>query len=434
MDDTRLAELKSIRYRLLSSEETGRKDAELLRSIDEMIDQKYLDRHNHPIIYLEKVKAYKTIADLPEGSAGRYKQFKRKSLKDLERLLIDYYKSIETKITFQNLFDNWIFERMVHHEIEASTKDRFETDFERFFVSSGFSSRCVDEVTERDMTVWIKDMIAQYQLTKKAWSNFRCLIMGLFKYAKELGYTSLSISSFLSDLVLPERMFRKTFRDPDKEVFTDDELHKIIKWIEDPDYPERLESLSNLGILLCIFTGLRAGELTTLKYSDFSEKILMVARTQTRHKDDEENEYDYVVREETKGKAGRRYIAIPPVVHEIVDRIRQINPSTQYLFISPVTGKLMATDTFSDKLERICKYVKIPAKRLHKIRKAYASMLLDAGVPESIVTNQMGHSDISITRGYYYKDRHSDDEKIQAVTKALALPVHWVESFGGSFN
>jgi integrase len=86
----------------------------------------------------------------------------------------------------------------------------------------------------------------------------------------------------------------------------------------------------------------------------------------------------------------------------------------------------MTTDTFSDKLERICKYVKIPIKRLHKIRKAYASMLLDAGVPESIVTNQMGHSDITTTLGYYYKDRHTDAEKVEAVSKALAFPVHLV--------
>ena len=101
----------------------------------------------------------------------------------------------------------------------------------------------------------------------------------MFKYAKELGYTSLSISYFLSDLNLPTRMFRKTYHDPDREVFTDEELQKILNWIQDEKHPERMDSLSNLGILLCIFTGLRAGELSSLKYSDVSEKKLMVART-----------------------------------------------------------------------------------------------------------------------------------------------------------
>jgi integrase len=53
-------------------------------------------------------------------------------------------------------------------------------------------------------------------------------------------------------------------------------------------------------------------------------------------------------------------------------------------------------------------------------------MLLDAGVPESIITNQMGHTDIATTLGFYYKDRHSDDEKVEAVTNALDFPVRLI--------
>ena len=49
--------------------------------------------------------------------------------------------------------------------------------------------------------------------------------------------------------------------------------------------------------------------------------------------------------------------------------------------------------------------------------------MLDAGIPESIITNQMGHTDIATTRGFYYKDRHSDDEKLEAVSDALKFPV-----------
>ena len=421
-----LAELKSIRNSLRSSDESDMMNADLLRRIDDMIDEQYLSRHNHSITYLEKAKAYKTYVDLPEGSAQRYKQIKVKSLDDLKKKLIEYYKEVETKVTVQKLFNDWLSERMAHHEIEPSTRDRFETDFSRFFIASGFSSRCIDEISARELSVWIKDMIAEHSLTKKAWSNLRCLIMGIFKYAKELGYTSFSITSFLSDLVLPDRMFRKTIRESNKEVFTDDELHKIISWIKDPEHPERMDSLSNLGILLCIFTGLRAGELSSLKFTDFTDKMLTVSRTQTRHKDTDSGSYDYSVRNETKGKDGRRKIAVPPVVHDIVLQIQRVNADSDYLFFSSRTGKLMTTDTFSDKLERICNYVKIPVKRLHKIRKSYASMLLDAGVPEIIVTKQMGHTDITTTLGYYYRDRHTDEEKVEAITKALAYPVNLV--------
>ena len=418
-----IVELKTLKNNLLSSGNSAMIDTtDMVRQIEDMIDKQYLEQHNHTITYLEKEKYYKTYVDRPEGSAKRYKQLKSKTLEGIQKKIVEYYQEIETKFTLHKVFYDWLDERVRHHEIEASTKDRMETDFKRFFVSSGFDTRCIDEISERELSCWIKDTICENNLTRKAWANLRCIISGIFKYAKELGYTSLSISHFLSDLNLPDRMFRKTFQDPDRQVFTDDELQQIIHWIQDEEHPERMESLSNLGILLCIFTGLRSGELSSLKFSDVSEKKMKIARTQTRHKGDDD-EYNYVVREETKGKSGCRYIAIPPVVHTIVDRLRKLNPDSEYMFTSHTTGQRMKAETFSGKLERICKYLNIPIKRLHKIRKTYATMLLDAGVPESIITNQMGHTDISTTLGFYYKDRHSDDEKVEAVTNALDFPV-----------
>ena len=75
-------------------------------------------------------------------------------------------------------------------------------------------------------------------------------------------------------------MFKKTVTLDEEQVFTDDEIRKITAWITVDS--ERLQSLSNLGILFDFYTGLRAGELSTLKYSDFEGNILTVKRTETR--------------------------------------------------------------------------------------------------------------------------------------------------------
>ena len=109
-----LTELKAMKNHLLSLKQPDMINSDLLRHINEMIDQQYLDRHNHPITYLEKAKAYKMYVDLPEGSAARYKQFKLKSLEAVNKKLIEYYKSVETKTTVQKFFDDWLTERMRH--------------------------------------------------------------------------------------------------------------------------------------------------------------------------------------------------------------------------------------------------------------------------------------------------------------------------------
>ena len=58
-----------------------------------------------------------------------------------------------------------------------------------------------------------------------------------------------------------------------------------------------------------------------------------------------------------------------------------------------------------------CRKVGIPERSTHKIRKTYASMLLSSGIDEKLVTSQMGHTDISLTKEIYYYNRDSDETK-----------------------
>ena len=420
--NAQITELKSLRNHVNACVESDVVEEGVLGQIDQMINAHYLNLHNHKIFYQEKEKTYKTYVDLPEGAKTKYKQITSSSMEKLKKKLIAHYKSIEKRVTVYGLFKMWIEERMRHNEIENATKDKFETDFARVFIASGFSSRYVDEITEEELEDWIRDIICDYKLTRKGWANVRIVLSGMFKYAKRKKMTSISISYFLSDLQLPNHMFRHTIKEDWEEVFTDEELKKIIGWITDPKYPERQNSLSNLGILLCIYTGLRGGEIAALKLTDLNNNMLRVTRTQTRHRS-EEGKYLYEMRESTKGREGRRVIAVPGIAVKLIQKIGEINPNAEYLFTNPVNNKRMMSSAFTGKLKRICEYIGIPAKTLHKIRKTYASILLDAGVSEKIVTTQMGHTDITTTRGFYYKNRHSDEETIAVITNALKYPV-----------
>ncbi|MBR3539387.1 MAG: tyrosine-type recombinase/integrase [Eubacterium sp.] len=170
------------------------------------------------------------------------------------------------------------------------------------------------------------------------------------------------------------------------------------------------------------YTGLRSGELSTLKWDDVSGDTILVTRTQTRHK--ENGGAVFSVRESTKGREGRRRIAIPPEAHVILGRIRAKNIQGEYIFMSDVTGNRMKADSFSKKLVRICRYIHIPVRRLHKIRKTYDSILLDAGVDDSIVTSQMGHTNLTTTIDFYYRDRHTYEEKVRAISSVLSGSKH----------
>lgn len=69
-----------------------------------------------------------------------------------------------------------------------------------------------------------------------------------------------------------------------------------------------------------------------------------------------------------------------------------INPFGEYLF--ELNGKRIRTYSFTSRLKSICKKLDISPKSLNKIRKTYATTLIDSGVEESLIISQMGHTDI----------------------------------------
>ena len=99
--------------------------------------------------------------------------------------------------------------------------------------------------------------------------------------------------------------------------------------------------------------------------------------------------------------------------------ISKKSPEGEYLFEK--NGKRVKTYQFSKKLSTICKRLNIPVRSLNKIRKTYASVLIDNNIEESLVISQMGHTDIKTTRQYYYKDRHDYADKAEQINKIMAL-------------
>ncbi len=49
-------------------------------------------------------------------------------------------------------------------------------------------------------------------MTQKAWINYKTLLKGIFKYAKKLNITDISITNFLGDLEISKKSIKKKNR------------------------------------------------------------------------------------------------------------------------------------------------------------------------------------------------------------------------------
>ena len=163
---------------------------------------------------------------------------------------------------------------------------------------------------------------------------------------------------------------------------------------------------------------MRIGELCGLKPEDISGKYIHICRTEVKLRDDDGN-WVTEIKEYPKSEAGDRYIIISDSAKETLGLIMQARTNGEYLFTCG--SKRIRSHSFRQKLRVVCKELDIRYRSNHKIRKTYGTMLIDNGVDDSIVAEQMGHTDIATTRRYYYFSNKSEDKKREQINHAVIL-------------
>lgn len=376
------------------------------RQIEMNERKKYLDMHTHRIW---------------EGNGNWYtylynnnsrRLIKRKKLEDLEDIIVEHYKSEVQEPTIFDIFKKWINDKFKYGEIQQQTYNRYYNDFKRFIIGSNIDCkmRCI---TEDMLEKFIRSTIHDYQLTAKAWGNLRTLLYGIFKCAKKEGCTDISITAFIGDLDLSKRVFKVNRKTNSQQVFTSYEMEQVCNYILDND-----TSNGGLGIIFAFYTGLRAGELSALTWSDIDDCI-HVNKTEINYKTDKGMVYE--VRDFPKTEASIRDVVLTEDAKIILDKLRTnmdtSREANNYIFTKG--GNRIHAHVFSNKLKRICKKLGIEPKSIHKCRKTYASILANAKVSETILTSQLGHTNINTTRQYYIFDNYDFDETREIIQDAF---------------
>ena len=378
--------------------EHGMIDTKLVQEQVEMQKRKeLLEKHPYKIYEGKDGNWY---SYLPDKENGR-KKIKSISQEKLESKVIEYWKEQETNPTIYDVFYEWLDRKLKFNEISNATYDRYCVDYKRYF--DGISNRKIKSFDEYYLEDYIREVIHKFEMTQKAFSNFRTLIYGIFKYAKRKKYISFSVTYMMDDMEISQRAFKHNIRKAEDQVYMPSEKASM------ENYLETNQDIVNLGLLFMFKTGVRIGELVALKRTDVSDYTVSINSTETRFKDKNGKDH-YEVKNFPKSESGLRFAILPEKYKWILDEILRINPNGEYLFEK--NGERMKTYSFRKRLKYICEnklYMK--SKSPHKIRKTYGSILLDGNVRESTILDTMGHSDISCTKSHYYFDRSNIEEK-----------------------
>lgn len=207
------------------------------------------------------------------------------------------------------------------------------------------------------------------------------------------------------------------------EIFSLDQEKQFIETIKG----HKLELL----FLTALYTGLRIGEISGLKWSDidFDKHRLTVNRTVSRVAlFDKDGKRHYEMIEQTpKTSNGFRTVPIYPIIFDRLlehkkqqDAIKSEIPSfNEYdLIFCDKKGYYINPNSIMGTLDRMQRDMNISKENrisFHGLRKTFATRLFERNISPKTVQSLLGHSDISITLNIY--TQVMDNIKVEAINE-----------------
>ncbi len=152
-----------------------------------------------------------------------------------------------------------------------------------------------------------------------------------------------------------------------------------------------------IAILLCLYTGIRLGELCALKWTDFDfrDRTMTVNRTVQRIAVKGHMTRTILMETDPKSVSAKRTI---PLTEEMITLLKEFRDEGEYVFGG---NKPLEPRTMQYRLKRILKKAEVDDRNFHILRHTFATNCVESSMDIKTLSVILGHSDVKITLNRY---------------------------------
>lgn len=278
-------------------------------------------------------------------------------------------------VCFCALAEEWLCE--IEQNRKYSTYIKYKMIYQRH-IQELFSGDTCPQMTNGH----IQNQIAALEISDSTRHSILAVIKQTLRYAeKKYGWPMPSITnSFMQNK--PHSI----------EILNRTEQAKLMQFLhKDMD-------ISKAGIFLCLSTGLRLGEICSLKWVDIDPecKLLHVNRTVQRIKSMEGPSKTVLLETTPKSVFSNREIPMPDTLLSLLLAFR--TSGQEYILCK---DRPMEPRTYQNHFKRYLGQIMIPNYNFHTLRHTFATNCIDSGMDIKSLSEILGHSNVQITLDRY---------------------------------
>ncbi len=199
------------------------------------------------------------------------------------------------------------------------------------------------------------------------------------------------------------------------EVLTKVNQRKIM------DFVKENFTFQNLGIYICLSSGLRIGEVCALTWNDIDTELGLISITKTIQRiylfDDAEKRTEIII-DTPKSKNSIREIPMTKELIKIIKPLKKVVNGSFYVLTNSSTPT--EPRTYRNYYKRLMKQLGIPLLKFHGLRHSFATRCIESKCDYKTVSVLLGHSNISTTLNLYVHPNMEQKKRcVEQMYKAL---------------